>query len=85
MGQLDLDVMTLYQKEQTIIGCNSTTHPQEKMANFLKSLNPLLESGELKAPGLSKYTEITLERAAEAYTSLINGSRTKYLICQTYQ
>jgi hypothetical protein len=53
------------------------------MATMLRTMNPLLESGELKAPSLSNYTEVTLDKAADAYAALRNGSRAKYIIAST--
>lgn len=66
--------------EHSLIGCNSVDHSQEEMASWLRIINPLLDAGELQAPDVSRYTEVSLSGAADAYADLKKGSRTKYII-----
>jgi hypothetical protein len=50
------------------------------MAAHLQEMKPLFESGELKAPDLSKYTQVKLADAVMAYHEMERGSRNKYVI-----
>jgi hypothetical protein len=77
---MDINLKALYRNEHCIIGCNSVAHSQEEMATWLRVMNPLRESGELKAPDVSLYAEVSLDEAAHAYADLMKGSRTKHLI-----
>lgn len=77
---IDVDLKALYRMEHSLVGCNSVDHSQEEMASWLRVLTPLLESGELKAPDVSRYKEVLLENAVDAYTDLKKGGRNKYII-----
>jgi hypothetical protein len=77
---IDIDLKALYRNEHCIIGCNSVAHSQEVMASWLRVMNPLLESGELKAPDASHYTEVSLGEAANVYVDFMTRSQKKYLI-----
>jgi hypothetical protein len=50
------------------------------MAALLQKMKPLFESGELKAPDVSRYTEVKLEQVVAAYEEMGHGSRKKFLI-----
>jgi hypothetical protein len=50
------------------------------MATSLQKMKPLFESGELKAPDVSRYTEVKLEQVVAAYEEMGHGSRKKFLI-----
>jgi hypothetical protein len=50
------------------------------MAAHLQKMKVPFESGELKAPDISKYTEITLEDAVKAYEEMGHGTRKKFVI-----
>jgi hypothetical protein len=43
-------------------------------------MKTLFESGELKAPDISRYTEVKLEEVGAAYEELSSGTRKKFVI-----
>jgi NADPH:quinone reductase-like Zn-dependent oxidoreductase len=80
---IELDLKALYRNEHSVVGCNSVGHTADEMAEFLDAITPHLESGELKAPDTSRYTEVSLEKVAEVYQELLKGNRTKYVIVKS--
>lgn len=77
----NIDFKEFYRHQRRIIGCNSVMHSQEETAGYLRLMKGPLESGELKAPSLSKWTQIKLDEAAtEVYKELIEGSRKKIVL-----
>jgi hypothetical protein len=50
------------------------------MAALLQKMKAPFESGELKAPDMSRYTEVKLEDVVTAYEELSSGSRKKFVI-----
>jgi len=77
---VEIDFKQLYRLEHSIVGCNSVEHSGHEMAALLQKMKPLFESGELKAPDISRYTEVKLEQVVAAYEEMEQGSRKKFLI-----
>lgn len=75
-----VDFKDLYRLEHSIVGCNSVEHSSEEMAGYFKQMAPSLVSGDLKAPDVSRYTEIKLEDLVKAYEEMGKGSRSKYIV-----
>jgi hypothetical protein len=66
--------------EHSVVGCNSVAHDGQEMAALLQKMKALFESGELKAPDISRYTEVKLEDGFTAYEELASGTRKKFVI-----
>lgn len=75
-----LDLKTLYRNQQSIIGCNSLSSSAEEMAAEMRYLVPLFESGQLKAPAEESLKIVRLEDALDAYQSVKNKERGKFVI-----
>ncbi|KAK4505551.1 hypothetical protein PRZ48_003514 [Zasmidium cellare] len=65
--ELGVDILSLYRRQVSLVGCNSAGLSQEAMGSLLRELGPELESGALKAPGEETLGIVRLERAVEAY------------------
>jgi hypothetical protein len=50
------------------------------MAELLQKMKPLFESAELKAPDITRYSEVKLDGVVSAYEELSTGSRKKFVI-----
>lgn len=50
------------------------------MAACLQKMKAPFESGELKAPDISRYTEVKLEDVLTAYEEMEHGTRKKFVI-----
>jgi hypothetical protein len=50
------------------------------MAALLQEMKAPFESSELKAPDISRYTEVKLEEVVAAYDEMSNGTRKKFVI-----
>ena len=69
-----MDFKQLYRLEHSIIGCNSVEHSGHEMATWLQKMKAPFESGELKAPDISRYTEVKLEEVVTAYEEMGHGT-----------
>lgn len=65
--QIPVDILDLYRRGLSLVGCNSASQPQQIMAKMLSEMVPMIESGKLKAPELKGWEMIPIERALEAY------------------
>lgn len=70
----------MYRLEHSIIGCNSVEHSAHEMAEYLQKMKAPFEHGELKAPDISRYTEVKLEEVVSAYEEMGRGTRKKFVI-----
>ncbi|KAM0722302.1 hypothetical protein Q7P37_001743 [Cladosporium fusiforme] len=65
---LPVDIASLYRRQVSLVGCNSTAYSQAEMARMLtEDLVPLIESATLKAPELGTTVRLPFDRALEAY------------------
>lgn len=70
--ELQVDIASLYKRQLSLVGCNSTAYSQADMARMLtEDLVPLIERGKLKAPELGNTVRLPFDRALEAYTGQV--------------
>lgn len=70
--ELPIDITSLYRRQISLIGCNSTAYLQAEMAKILREdLVPLLESGKLSAPELGSTVPLPLNKALDAYNGKV--------------
>ena len=77
---VDVDFKQLYRLEHSIVGCNSVEHSGEEMAGWLRKMKAPFETGELKAPDVSRYTDVKLEDVANAYEEMGHGTKKKFVV-----
>jgi NADPH2:quinone reductase len=77
---MEVDFKQLYRNEKSIVGCNSVEHSAHQMAEWLEKMKVPFESGELKAPDVSRFTEVKLDDAVGAYDEMAHGSHKKFVI-----
>ena len=65
--QLSVDILDLYRKQISLIGCNTAGESQQAINALLKELVAGFEDGSLKAPDEKEFTVLPLDRALEAY------------------
>ena len=75
-----MDFKQLYRLEHSIVGCNSVDHSGRETATLLQEMKAPFESGELKAPEISRYTEVKLEEVVAAYEEMGHGTKKKFVI-----
>ncbi|KAK5698956.1 hypothetical protein LTR97_006605 [Elasticomyces elasticus] len=66
--ELSVDILSLYRRQISLVGCNTAAHPQEEMGQMLRELAPAFESGKLTPPEEKGMTLITLDQAPDAYS-----------------
>lgn len=71
---LPIDILSLYRRQISLVGCNTAAHSQASMGAMLRELVPLLASGQLKVPEESSMSLINLDHAVEAYEGNIKGA-----------
>lgn len=70
--ELPIDIASLYRRQISLIGCNSTAYSQAEMAKMLREdLVPLIESGELSASELGSTVRLPLSEALDAYNGKV--------------
>ncbi|KAK5711841.1 hypothetical protein LTR17_018209 [Elasticomyces elasticus] len=69
--ELSVDILSLYRRQISLVGCNTAAHPQEEMGQMLRELAPAFASGELTPPEEKSMSLITLEQALDAYSGKI--------------
>lgn len=69
--ELSVDVLSLYRRQISIVGCNSAGQDQANMARLLAELVPGFESGKLKAPEEKDLHLVGLDEAMDAYSGKI--------------
>lgn len=69
--ELSVDILSLYRRQISIVGCNSAGQDQAAMAQLLAKLVPGFESGQLKAPEEKDLNLVELDRAMDAYSGKI--------------
>ena len=77
---VEVDFKQLYRLEHSIVGCNSVEHSARDMAAWLQKMKEPFESGQLKAPDLSRFTEVKLENVVNAYEEMGRHSPKKFVI-----
>lgn len=65
--ELGVDILSLYRRQVSLVGCNSAGLAQETMSSILKDLVQYVESGALKAPDEKSLGIVGLDEAIEAY------------------
>lgn len=71
-SELPVDVASLYRRQLSLVGCNSTAYPQAEMARMLtEDLVPLIENGKLQAPEIGNTVRVPFDRAMEAYSGQV--------------
>lgn len=66
--EFPIDILSLYRRQISIVGCNSLAYSQADMAKMLTDdLIPLVESGSLQAPALGNTVRLPLDQALDAY------------------
>ncbi|KAK4963499.1 hypothetical protein LTR10_001128 [Elasticomyces elasticus] len=69
--ELSVDILSLYRRQISLVGCNTAAHPQEEMGQMLRELAPAFESGKLTPPEEKGMSLITLDQAPDAYSGKI--------------
>lgn len=70
--ELPIDIASLYRRQISLIGCNSTAYAQADMAKMLtEDLVPLVENGKLHAPELGNTVRLPLSQALDAYNGRV--------------
>lgn len=78
--ELTFDLKALYRNEQEIIGCNSLSYSASEMANLLREMKPLFESGQLKPLEEEHLGLVDLDTALEAYRGVKQLGKSKPVI-----
>ncbi|KAI5197995.1 hypothetical protein E4T39_07021 [Aureobasidium subglaciale] len=78
--EFTFDLKNFYRKEQSIIGSNSLAYSAKDMADEMRYLVPLFESGRLKSPAEESLKIVKLDDALDAYKSVKNKERGKTVI-----
>jgi NADPH:quinone reductase-like Zn-dependent oxidoreductase len=55
-SEVTISLRDFYREEKTLVGCNSLKCSAEEMAEELKSMTSMFESGELKLPSVENWT-----------------------------
>ncbi|KAK5687315.1 hypothetical protein LTS10_001453 [Elasticomyces elasticus] len=69
--ELSVDILSLYRRQISLVGCNTAAHPQEEMGQMLRELAPAFVSGKLTPPEEKEMNLITLDQALDAYSGKI--------------
>lgn len=70
--ELGVDILSLYRRQISLIGCNSIGFTQVEMAQMLsRDLVPLIESGKLEVPELGNTTRLSIDQALDAYNGKV--------------
>ena len=75
---LTIKMRDFYRAEKTLLGLNSVDHSSALMAEVLRGLERFFESGRWMQGEAGKWTEISIEKAAEVYLQPAKGH--KYVI-----
>lgn len=78
--ELKVDMKRLYSREQSIIGCSSGEHTAEEVGDWLRSLVPLFEDGELHGSPEKDLTVVGIEDALRVYEPDGKRAGGKYVI-----
>jgi NADPH2:quinone reductase len=78
--EFTFDMKELYREEKMIIGCNSALSSLQETASELNGMTTHFESGGLQVASEKDLELIGIENAVEAYESLKNGERKKFVI-----
>lgn len=65
--ELGVDILSLYRRQVSLVGCNSAGLEQGVLGAMLRDLGPLLEEVKLRAPEEGSLGLVGLDRAVEAY------------------
>jgi NADPH:quinone reductase len=74
--ELPIDILSLYRRQISIIGCNTVMASQEAMAEMLKELAPAFDSDQLQAADEKGTNVLGIDQALDAY----NGKAKKAVI-----
>lgn len=69
--ELPVDILSLYRRQISLVGCNSAGESQEVLTDILEDLVPYIEAGTLKAPEEKDLNLIGLDQALDAYAGKI--------------
>jgi NADPH2:quinone reductase len=70
--ELPIDILSLYRRQISIIGCNSIGYTQVEMAKmFSDDLVPLIEQGKVKVPGLGNTVRLPIDEALDVYNGKV--------------
>lgn len=77
---ISVNLLNLYRKGHSIVGCNSLGASLKEMKEFMVKLREGFESGELEPPSSHGWTTIGLDGVVDAYRSMAEGRKEKFLI-----
>ena len=69
--ELPVDILSLYRRQISLVGCNTAAQSQSHTASILAELTRELESGALKAPEEKSLGLVTLDQAIDAYSGKV--------------
>ena len=69
--ELPVDILSLYRRQISLIGCNSAAQTQAAMTKMLRELASEFETGKLQAPNEKDLNLIQLDQAIDAYSGKI--------------
>lgn len=77
---LEMDMLSFYRREKSLIGCNSLSYRVEEMAREIGKLTEKFEKGMLKGVDEGAWTEIKLKHGFEAYKKAAEKKGIKIVI-----